>query len=626
VLTALSGQSLPRLQRLSENLWLFRDTANVYVVRRGSRCLLVDFGAGDVLDQLTELGIGAVDWILHTHHHRDQAQGDERAVERGVSIAVPAHERHLFESAELFWANRRVFHMYDVQNNLDARIRDIPVAESLRDGQRFVWSDLTFEVVPTPGHTPGSISLLANIDDQMVVFTGDLMYAPGKVLTLHDLQYEYGGIEGVDLSAYSLKRLAALKPDLVCPSHGEVLSEPVAAIEQTCDRLVGYLHALGATAILDNRPYAFSPHLIVSHQTVSTFYAIRSDSGRALLIDYGAASSTAMWGMERATGPTGRLRFLEHTIDTLKADFGVESIDVAIPSHVHDDHVLGFPHLKASYGTEIWALDLMKPVLEGPRDYLLGCVLAERIDVDRSLTSGQHFAWQEFEFEILHSPGHTEYQMALHAELDGQRIAFTGDAIFPPDAQFAPHRNLLFRNQFEAHSHLLAIDNLIAHSPDVVCPGHWEPFARDDSYLAQTRAVAAALPKYFGDLLPEGLMGRGIDPSWVRISPAQPVVQVGAALDLTVHVTNHEDAARTFEVSLVCPPGLVVTPAIAQLALEAGQAGEILYAVTVPPAWKPRMDRFAIAADVTVDGWRLGQVCACICEIYGSPPNNQSWA
>ena len=623
-MTALSAHDQPRLQRLSESLWLFRDTANVYIVRRGTHCLLVDFGAGDALEQLDDLEIETVDWIVHTHHHRDQAQGDERAVERGISIAVPAHERHLFESVELFWANRRVFDMYDVQNNLDSRVRDIPVSASLRDGQRFEWADLSFLVVPTPGHTPGSISLLATIDDHTVVFSGDLMFAPGKVLTLHDLQYQYGGIEGVDLSAYSLNRLARHNPDLLCPSHGEVLSDPVPAIEQTADRLLGYLHAMGATAILDNKPYTLSPHVIVSHQTDSNFYAIRSETGRALLIDYGAASETAMWGMQHATGPTGRMRFLEHTIDTLKADFGVESIEVAMPSHVHDDHILGFPHLKSEYGTQIWALDLMKPVLEQPRDYLLGCVLAEPVAVDRTLSPGQRFKWQEFDFEIVHSPGHTEYQMALHSTIDGQRVAFTGDAIFPRSADFALGRNVLFRNHVEADSHLRAVDDLISHRPDVICPGHWEPFPADDDYLAEVRENAAAQPGYFRDLLPDGLIGRGLDPSWVRISPVQPVVRIGSTLDLAVHVTNYESGARRFEISLACPAGWVVEPASKELGLEAAQSGAVGFAVDVPADWKPRMDRFAITADVTVDGQRLGQVAASICEIEGSPPNNQA--
>ena len=73
----------------------------------------------------------------------------------------------------------------------------------------------------------------------------------------------------------------------------------------------------------------------------------------------------------------------------------------------------------------------MVDIFQNPRGYNLGCILGEPFQVNRSFRSGERFRWEEFEFEIAHSPGHTEYQMALYVNLDGQRVAFTGDALFP---------------------------------------------------------------------------------------------------------------------------------------------------------------------------------------------------
>ena len=42
---------------------------------------------------------------------------------------------------------------------------------------------------------------------------------------------------------------------------------------------------------IENRPYAVTPHLVASTQTCSSFYALISDSGKALFVDYGAASN-----------------------------------------------------------------------------------------------------------------------------------------------------------------------------------------------------------------------------------------------------------------------------------------------------------------------------------------------
>ena len=155
----------------------------MYVIRDGSRAVLVDFGSGKILDHLSALGISKIDWILHTHHHRDQCQGDYKAVERGIPIAVPAHERHLFADAENFWRNRRVFHLYYVRNDFNTITENIPVARALADYSTFRWEKTDFFVLPTPGHTLGAATLLATIDGRKIAFSGDLMYAPARSRT-----------------------------------------------------------------------------------------------------------------------------------------------------------------------------------------------------------------------------------------------------------------------------------------------------------------------------------------------------------------------------------------------------------------------------------------------------------
>ena len=60
--------------RITDQLYLFHDTCNVYVLCTGREALLVDFGSGDVLDHLAEIGVEQVTDVLMTHHHRDQGQ------------------------------------------------------------------------------------------------------------------------------------------------------------------------------------------------------------------------------------------------------------------------------------------------------------------------------------------------------------------------------------------------------------------------------------------------------------------------------------------------------------------------------------------------------------------------
>jgi glyoxylase-like metal-dependent hydrolase (beta-lactamase superfamily II) len=612
--TGFAPQGAPR--KLTENLWLFEDTCNVYVIRDGANAVLIDFGSGKILDHLKEMGISKVDWILHTHHHRDQCQGDWRAVERGIPIAVPAHERHLFADARNFWRNRRVFHLYYVRNDFNTLTEDVLVAKALTDYSTFRWNKTDIFVLPTPGHTLGAVTLLATVDGKKVAFSGDLMYSPGKIVTLHDTQVNYGGAEGIDLGAYSLAGLREQKPELLCPSHGEPLPDPDSGIEQTIRRLVDYYKFWGNDPVIENKPYAVSPHFIAHHQTTSSFYAILSNSGKAMFIDYGAASGLHFSNFLNATAATDRIRFVEHSIDYLKKTFGMKSVDVAMPSHMHDDHMNGFPHLIRHYGTKVWCYENMVDIFENPRGHNLGCILGEPFKVSRAFRHGEKFRWEEYEFEIAHSPGHTEYQMALYVRLDGNRVAFTGDAIFEnPRKDGTLRHNLIFRNHVENDSHLKSIRNMIDHEPTMIAPGHGKPFPVTKETLVATERKFRTMQQFFFDLLPEGESDSGLDPSWVKIYPYQIVVQPGGRQPIEIRVQNYKLSPMKVEVALVAPSEWRIEPDVLKIEVPPRSIASGKLSVEVPRTWGAPGPRFAIAADVVQDGKYLGQITEAVVEV-----------
>src|SRR5579859_1294471 len=81
-------------------LFVWTDTCNVYVLKDGDRALLIDLGDASVLEHLGEIGVRKVDWVLFTHHHREQCQGAPKL--SGVPAAGPAAERELFEQPSKF--------------------------------------------------------------------------------------------------------------------------------------------------------------------------------------------------------------------------------------------------------------------------------------------------------------------------------------------------------------------------------------------------------------------------------------------------------------------------------------------------------------------------------------------
>jgi glyoxylase-like metal-dependent hydrolase (beta-lactamase superfamily II) len=60
------------LQQIVPDVFRYRDTCNVYVLRSGREATLIDFGSGGVLDRLADIGVDRVTDVLVTHHHRDQ--------------------------------------------------------------------------------------------------------------------------------------------------------------------------------------------------------------------------------------------------------------------------------------------------------------------------------------------------------------------------------------------------------------------------------------------------------------------------------------------------------------------------------------------------------------------------
>lgn len=605
------------LTRISPNLYILRDTCNVYVLKDGDRAILIDFGSGHVLNLLSQIGVNKVEAILHTHHHRDQCQGDLRAVAERIPIIVPQHEQYLFDDAENFWRNRAVFEMYYVKNDFFSLTHNVPVAGVLREYDTYRWGPYELLIHPTPGHTLGSVSLMGGVDGKKVAFTGDLIHSPGKVVNLYELQYQYGSSDGVDCAIFSLTRLREQGPELVCPSHGEPFADVDHGIGDLIEKLKGWYKEYGGGFLtIDAKPFAVSPHLVASDQTTSSFYALISDSGKGLFVDYGSASWNMFSVFKNGESVHDRMGFVEHTVPQLKAQFGLKSIDVIMPSHMHDDHLNGFPHLVRHYGAKVWCYENMVDVLQNPRGYNLGCILGEPIKIDRAFHNAETFKWEEYEFQVFHSPGHTEYQMAMFTTIDGARVAFTGDAFFPtgsPDNLL--RHNLIFRNWVENDSHVRSIKTILEHEPNIVAPGHGKPFIANKADLENLKQRLESQQKYFFSAIADPDCNFGLNPSWVRIYPYQLQAKAGGTARLELRVRNYRSQPMHLEAALVLPAGWKASPAVLELAIPAGKDASVPFSVHVPEECDPHKPRVALAVDVRADGKYLGQIAESVADV-----------
>src|SRR4051812_6530847 len=603
--------------RLSENLFFLADTCNVYLIRDGDHGVLIDFGSGKILDHLAEIGVSKIDYILHTHHHRDQAQGDLLAHERGIPIAVPAHERHLFEDAERFWANRRIFDLYQVRNDFFSLASNVPVSKLLHDYETFEWRGHSFFIQPTPGHTIGSISLVAKIDGRLTVFSGDLIHSDGKVQNLYDLQYYYQEHEGVDFSLYSLTELLNLHPALLCPSHGKPIQEPTVAMETLRSKLLDWYHYWKPTGTptFQFKATEVSPHLIAHSLPTSNFYAILSKRGKAMLIDYGSASWTFFTSFRDATDTYGRMRFVEHSLNALRSQNGVTRFDVVIPTHIHDDHINGISHLARRFNTRVWCYENMVEIFRNPRGRNLGCILAEPIPIDRSFRDGEKFRWEEYEFTMFHSPGHTEYQMALFTSIDDQAVAFTGDAFFNYDKTNRITHNLIYRNDIKTGDYLHSIRNIERMRPKLIAPGHGEPFPVTDQMVQDFATRVTRQDQVFAGLIAEKATDFGLDASWIQIYPYQAIASADESCPLEIRVRNHGPQPMMLQIALCLPSGWISTPSNIELHVAPRSSGRHEIHIKIPRSAYRTGERRAIAADVLVNGVHVGQIAESVIDM-----------
>jgi glyoxylase-like metal-dependent hydrolase (beta-lactamase superfamily II) len=166
-------------------------TSNAYLVadEEGGHAVLID-GNGvtePLIEKARELGV-TVDAILITHWHGDHIAGIDAYREAFPQAQVLAHP----------WTK-------------DAIADDVTVDATIDDGDVVAFGDLRIEVLSTPGHTEGMVSLLVNGSD---VFTADVLFkgtvggtfAPGNT--------------GYDDHKASVLRLIDLPPETtVHPGH-----------------------------------------------------------------------------------------------------------------------------------------------------------------------------------------------------------------------------------------------------------------------------------------------------------------------------------------------------------------------------------------------------------------------
>ena len=185
---------------------------NTYVVYDDGtkECVIIDPGCSNECEE-NEL-FGYIDshrlkplMVINTHGHIDHIVGNT-AVKNRYGIPVAAHPNVKND----FLRSRQQAQMFGLSFMVDCELPD----RDLEDGEVIKMGESTLEVISTPGHAMGSISLYAEIEGW--VFTGDALFCRSIGRT------DFPGGNYEQLRTNIIERLFHLPDDTeVYSGHGE---------------------------------------------------------------------------------------------------------------------------------------------------------------------------------------------------------------------------------------------------------------------------------------------------------------------------------------------------------------------------------------------------------------------
>lgn len=196
-----------------------------WLLLHGRAPALVDSGfvghAQETADWVHEAAAGRVQLVVNTHWHSDHVGGNALLQAQGVGMAASVPDAEALDRRDPGCC---------LAEYLDQPVAPYTVDEPLADGQVLTLGSADWQVVATPGHTPGHLCLWQPEERLLVV---------GDALSDYDVGWVNLALDGAEAAATalaSLQRLVDLAPRVLLTAHGPVPSDTGAALDKAVQR------------------------------------------------------------------------------------------------------------------------------------------------------------------------------------------------------------------------------------------------------------------------------------------------------------------------------------------------------------------------------------------------------
>ena len=574
------------------------------------------------------------DMVLFTHSRREVVWAGRALVQNGAQSVVPAAEAEQFTGVEKFWAEfwDKRFHDYGQQST---RVLTSPlrVDRTVREGDVIEWQGMVVQVLDTPGYTRGAVSYVVDVEGSKHAFVGDLICGDGRLPDLYSVQdgvteAKIGGYHGyagrLGQLIASLRKVAALKPDVLVPARGPVIKQPDTAIQRLIERLQAayrnYLavnagrwyfrerydvlasRALGDSAKVDWMPWARTiekapPNWIVP---IDNSRLLLSQDRSGFMIDCGS-------------------RAIVERVQKLRDGGQLTAVEGLFITHYHDDHTDWVNEFLDKHGCPLYVTPIMEDVLRHPGAYRLPCVTAKPISRLKVVPDGHRMRWKEFTLTFYDYPGQTIYHDAVLVEKDGgEKVFFVGDSFTPSgmDDYCLQNRNFLREGTgyfycLDLLKHKIPAEALLIneHVP--------EPFRFDGDQIDLMTGAVNIRKKVLNDLFIWDDANYGLDEQWARIYPYGRQCAPGEQAEVVVRVLNHSSHRTALTVRLNVPAELESRPQTQAVTANPRQEAEARFQITVRNC--PLGSIQVITADLQFGPWDLRQWCEGLIRI--GPPD-----